>query len=366
MRKRIILTVIILIILFFVVRSAARIFNFIPFLFELTFNHDIKVKTESQRLNILLLGVGGGSHDGASLTDTIIVASISPKNDKITLISLPRDFWVPELSTTDKKINTAYQSGEVKRKGGGIVLAQAVVKKITNLPIDYTVRIDFSGFVKAVDLLGGIDVNVENSFDDYEYPIDGKETDPCNHKQEELEALATVSSQLEAFPCRYEHIHFNKGFVHMDGVTALKFVRSRHANGSEGSDFARSKRQEKVIKAFKDKAFSLQMFLNPGKFLDLFDVLSGSIDTNIRQDEYDDFVRLAQKIKTAELKSVAIDTGDTGAKREGLLINPQTGEEYNFEWVLIPRTGNGNYAEIKSYINCELTKVSCPISKASN
>jgi polyisoprenyl-teichoic acid--peptidoglycan teichoic acid transferase len=362
MRKKIILLVILIIIGFFVVKSAARIFNFIPFLYELTFNHDIKVKTESQRLNILLLGVGGGNHDGPNLTDTIMIASISPKNDKITLISLPRDLWIPDLNA---KINTAYSSGESKRKGGGIILAQAVVKKITNLSMDYTVRIDFSGFVKAVDLLGGIDVNTEGSFDDYEYPIDGKENDTCGHGQEELAGLATASSQLEAFPCRYEHIHFNKGLTHMDGATALKFVRSRHAEGDEGSDFARSKRQEKIIKAFKDKVLSLQTFLNPGKLLDLFDVLNQSIDTNIKQDEYDDFVRLAQKLKTAELRSVAVDTGDANVNREGLLINPETGENYNFEWVLIPRVGNGNYLEIKNYINCELTRESCLVPKLS-
>jgi polyisoprenyl-teichoic acid--peptidoglycan teichoic acid transferase len=363
MVKRVILVVIILIVSFFVVRGASRIFNFVPFLFELAFNHDIKVKSENQRLNILLLGVGGGDHDGPNLTDTIMIASVSPKNDKITLISLPRDLWVPELKA---KINTAYSSAEVKRKGGGIVLAQAVTQKITNLPINYTLRIDFSGFVRAIDLLGGLDVTVENAFDDYEYPIDGKEADPCGHTEEEIAMLATASSQLEAFPCRYEHLHFNKGVSHMDGETALKFVRSRHAKGSEGSDFARSKRQEKVVKAFKDKVFSMQMFLNPGKILDLFDVLSESIDTNIKQDEFDDFIRLAQKLKTAEIKSVTIDSGDTESDRQGLLVNPETGEEYNFEWVLIPRVGNGDYTEIKEYINCELTQANCSISKIDN
>jgi len=103
------------------------------------------------------------------------------------------------------------------------------------------------------------------------------------------------------------------------------------------------------------------MFLNPGKFLDLYDVLSESIDTNIKQDEFDDFLRLAQKLKSAEMKSIAIDTGDPSTKREGLLIIPDISEEYNFEWVLIPRTGNGNYEEIKKYINCELTQDNCKV-----
>ncbi len=360
MYKKIIPVIILLIVVIFVGRNALRIANFIPFLYELTFKKDIKVKTENKRLNILLLGVGGENHDGPNLTDTIIVASISPQNDKVTLISLPRDFWVPDLRA---RINTAYTYGEEKKEGGGITLIQAVIKKITGLPIDYTLKIDFSGFVQAVDLLGGLDVDVEKAFDDYEYPIDGMENDPCGHEEEELEALATASSQLEAFPCRYEHIHFDKGIQHMDGSTALKFVRSRHAKGDEGSDFARSKRQEKVIKAFKDKAFSLQMFLNPGKFLDLYDVLKESIDTNIKEDEFDDFIRLMQKLQKAEIISIAIDVGDETKEREGLLINPEISEEYDFKWVVIPKAGNGNYEEIKNYINCELTKGDCKIPK---
>lgn len=360
MRKKIIPALLILILIFFIGKNAIRALNFVPFLFELIFNNEIKVKPEDKRLNILLLGIGGGTHDGPNLTDTIMVASISPKNDKITLVSLPRDLWLPELNA---KVNTAYSTGEGKKKGGGIILSQAVVKKVTNLQIDYTVRIDFDGFVKAVDLIGGLNVNVENTFDDYEYPVEGKENDSCGHTEEELEELATASSQLEAFPCRYEHLHFNKGLQYMDGKTALQFVRSRHAKGQEGSDFARSKRQEKVIKAFKDKVFSMQMFLNPVKFLDLYDVLSSSIDTNIRQDEFDDFLRLAQKLKTAEIKSVALNTGDESGNKQGLLINPDSTNEYNYEWVLIPRIGNGNYSEIKEYLNCEINKNNCVIKE---
>ncbi len=360
MRKKIIPAILILILIFFIGRTAIRALNFVPFLFELIFNSEIKVKSENKRLNILLLGIGGENHDGPNLTDTIMIASISPKNDKVTLISLPRDLWLSELNA---KVNTAYSTGESKKKGGGIILSQAVVKKITNLQIDYTFRIDFNGFVKAVDLIGGLDVSVENSFDDFEYPIEGKENDPCGHKEEELEGLATASSQLDAFPCRYEHLHFNKGLQHMDGKTALQFVRSRHAKGTEGSDFARSKRQEKIIKSFKDKVFSMQMFLNPVKFLDLYDVLSSSIDTNIKKEEFDDFLRLAQKLKAAEIKSVTLNVGDNLGNKEGLLINPESTNEYNYEWVLVPRIGNGNYSEIKEYLNCEIYKDDCIIKE---
>src|SRR5690606_8070895 len=137
------------------------------------------------------------------------------------------------------KINRAYSDAEIKQEGGGIILSRAVVEKVLDQPVDYVLRVDFSGFVQAVDMLGGIDVKVDRTFDDYEYPVSGKETDTCGFEGEEFEKRATDSSQLEAFPCRYEHLHFDAGVQSMDGETALRFVRSRHATGAEGSDFAR-------------------------------------------------------------------------------------------------------------------------------
>lgn len=357
--KKISVIVLSLIILFFVGKGVLKIASLSPFLFQLLFNRDIDLKTNDDHINVLLLGIGGKNHEGPNLTDTVILTSLSAKGDKVTLVSIPRDLWVPDL---DAKINTAYSTGESKRQGGGLVLSKAVVSKIVNQPIDYVLRIDFDGFVKAVDLVGGLSVNVERTFDDYEYPIDGKEEDPCGHSDEELKELATSSSQLEAFPCRYFRVHFDKGLKRMDGKTALRFVRSRHGQGAEGSDFARSKRQEKVIKAFKDKIFSIATLANPAKVVSLYDILKGSIDTDIKDDEFDDFIRLAGKMKTAKIENAVLDTGDEGKKRTGLLINPKHGDEYNFEWVLVPRKGNGNFSEIQKYIDCEIKTGNCSIS----
>jgi polyisoprenyl-teichoic acid--peptidoglycan teichoic acid transferase len=335
-------------------------YKFIPFFFQLVFNKNIELKQKDSQINILLLGIGGGKHDGPNLTDTIIFTSINPKTNNVTLVSLPRDLWVPDTKT---KINVAYAEGEAKREGGGLILARAVVSKILGKELDYAIRIDFDGFVKAVDLVGGIEVNVERSFDDKEYPIEGKENDLCGHKEEELEELATASSQLEAFPCRYRQLHFDKGIQNMNGDTALEYVRSRHAEGAEGSDFARSRRQEKVITAFKDKIFSLQIITNPGKLFSLYDIVRQSIDTDIKDNEFDDFVRLIQKIKTAKIKNAIIDTGDESENREGLLINPEISGEYNFQWVLTPRLGSGNFSEIQKYVDCMIKNGNCSVSK---
>lgn len=335
--------------------------NISPFLFQVLFNKNIDLKkTDQNTINFLLLGIGGGKHEGPNLSDTIIFASLNIKDSKVTLISLPRDVWSFDI---DSKINTAYAEGETKKKGGGLVLAKSVVSKITGQGIDYAVVIDFSGFVKAVDLMGGLDIEVERSFDDYEYPIEGKEDDPCDNKLEDLEKLATASSQLDAFPCRYQHLHFDEGLNHMDGETALKFVRSRHAKGEEGTDFARSQRQEKIIKVFMDKAFSLQIIVNPTKLIGLYNAVEQSVDTDIAENEFDDFIKLAQKFQKAKIQSVVIDYGDQEKDRGGLLTHPPIDDKYNFEWVLIPRTGNNDYSEIHEFIRCKLTQEECIVSQ---
>ena len=349
-------------VLFFVLQAVIKFAEISPFLFELVFKKEISLKNEDSRVNILLQGIGGKDHDGPNLTDTIILANLNPSSNQISLTSIPRDLWIPDLDSANKKINTAYAYGENSKQGGGIILAKAIVGKVLEQKVDYAVRIDFNGFVRAVDLLGGIDVNVERTLDDYEYPIEGKDDDSCGQPLEELEALATESSQLEAFPCRYMHVHFDKGDKRMDGKTALIFVRSRHGTGMEGSDFARSNRQEKIIKAFKDKVFSLQTLTNPGKVISLYDILKDSIDTDIKQNEMDDFIRLAEKMKKASIQSAVIDTGDAQTKRPGLLMNPSSAEDYYLQWVLIPMAGNGNFSEIQKYIGCEIKTGNCPIS----
>ncbi|HZE87165.1 MAG TPA: LCP family protein, partial [Methylomirabilota bacterium] len=169
------------------------------------------------------------------------------------------------------------------------------------------------------------------------------------------------ATEVDSFPCRYEHLHFDKGPTHMDGTTALKYVRSRHAEGIEGSDFARSKRQEKVISAFKEKLFSAGTLLNPVKIADLVKVLQDSIETDIKSDEYDDFVRLAQEFKGVPIKSTVLDTGQ--GDRLGLLINPPISPEFNNAWVLSPRAGNGKYNEIQKYVRCFIAGSTCIVTE---
>lgn len=315
---------------------------------NLVFYHDINLNNDNGRINILLLGIAGGNHDGPLLSDTIIFVSINPEKKKTTLISIPRDIWVPSMHA---KINSAYAFGEEKQKGYGLIEAKSVISEFLGQPIHYTVRIDFSGFEKMVDELGGLNVNVEHTLDDYAYPITGKEDDPCGKSIEQLQAATASADNFADFPCRYEHLHVDSGKTHMDGETALKFVRSRHGIGSEGSDFARSHRQQLVISAMKEKIFSLQVLLNPVKLNELANTLGDSIDTDIKTDDYDDFIRLAQKLKDGQIINAAIDQGDNVTGRPALLINPPI-TQYD-AWVLEPK----NDTQLKTFVSCEITHV---------
>lgn len=317
-------------------------------------------KPQKDTFNIALFGIGGGGHDGPNLTDTIILANVNVKQNKVHLFSIPRDLWVPDLS---HKINAAYQTGIDRNNSLGYT--KQVIEKVAGQNMDYMLILDFDGFIKLVDELGGIDVDVANTLDDYNYPIDGKEGDLCGHSEEDVKSfVATGPAEMlswDYFNCRYKHLHVASGLNHMDGITALEFVRSRHGVGKEGSDFARSKRQQLVITALRNKAMSLGVLLNPVKLLAIYNILKDNIHTDISTDKIDDFIKLAQKLKNGQIDSNVIDVGDN--ERLGLLINPPPSQEYSFAWVLSPRVGNGNFTEIHDYIACVIKNNTCTVGE---
>lgn len=338
-------------------------------LYELAFEKKIELKkTNEEKINILLLGIGGGSHDGPLLTDTIMFASIDPLKLSVNLISIPRDLWIDEI--TDK-VNKVYAYSEVKKKSSGLLETKRVVSKVVGQRIDYGFLIDFTGFIKAVDIIGGINVKVERSFDDFAYPVSGKENDLCGFEEESIASfsaqIATGSAtDFDIFPCRFEHLKFEKGEQHMDGITALKFVRSRHALGPEGTDFARSMRQEKVIKAVKEKVFSAGILLNPVRIFSLYDVIKDSIDTDIKEEEIDDFIKLAQKMKNSEIHSTVLDVSEDDREIPALLWNPPISDEYNYQWVIIPKKGKSDYSEVHTYIMCIIKYNGCSATPTSS
>ena len=332
--------------LFLFIKNQSTIVNLIT---------DSGLKSDNNRVNILLLGIGGEGHDGPNLSDTMIVASIDKKGKDVALVNIPRDLWVPE---NQAKINAAYADAQEKN-GQGLAAAEKTVSNLFGGPIHYGIRLDFNGFEKAVDLIGGLDIDVENSFVDAQYPIAGKENDTCGIEIEEKGGEtyfkdATGSAQLlteenNPFDCRYEMLSFTAGPIHLDGATALKYVRSRHGTNGENSDFARSARQEKVLTAFRQKVFSTKTLLNPKKVLDLANTFGRSIDTDIKPDEVPLLLKLAQKAKSANIRRTVLDSG----RQESFL---EEGDPNNYfgAFVLIPK--NNKWQELADYVQGEIFK----------
>lgn len=324
---------------------------------------DSGLNSDNGRINILLLGTGGQGHDGPDLSDTIMLASIDKDGDDNVLISIPRDLWAPSL---EAKINHAYAYGQEK-DDTGLETAKDTVRRLFDLPIHYALRVDFDGFIKAVDLVEGLDITVDNSFVDPLYPVPGKENELCGLTIETQDLngipvevvkdatgsaipLDQITDENNPFVCRYETLTFKQGLQRMDGKTALKFVRSRHGTNTEGSDFSRSSRQQKVIMAFREKVFSTQTFFDPRTIIDLVKTFDTSIDTNVQNDEIPLFIKLSQKVDQTKIRTVVLDSD-----REQSVLVPGDPLNYKGQFVLEPK--NGTWTDLAEYVQGEIFKL---------
>lgn len=335
----------------------------IEFVFNEVFSEE-SLPSTNDRINILLLGMAGGGHDGATLTDTIIVASIHLKNKKAMLFSVPRDLW---LEDGKHKVNATYEYGLVKDQG--LFQAKESIGKLMGLKIHFGLRVDFAGFAKAIDLVEGVDVEVPKTFDDYNYPITGKENDSCGLIEKEVEVATDtakllnispgkrkvlvreddkIATESSDFACRFEHLHFDKGKIHLDGEMALKFVRSRMGTNGEGSDFARSRRQQKVLESFRSKVLSLPTLANPSKIIELINAFQKSLDFDIPKEKFLNFYNLSKDIKKVE----SVVLGDLGGGKT-LFINPDPAN-YGGAWVLIPE--GSDYSKVSQFVREALVK----------
>jgi len=276
-------------------------------------SEDKKLDGEDEdRINILLLGMGGIEHEGPYLTDTMILASFKPSTKQVALISIPRDLTVPIPGYGWRKINNANSIGEVNNPGAGGELAKQVISQVFNIPIHYYVRIDFAGFKKIVDDLGGVAIEVENALDDEHYPVPGKET-------------ATTTE-------RYEHLYIEAGKTQMDGELALKYVRSRQAKGIEGSDFARSKRQQQVLTAVKEKGLSFGTLANPYKVSRIMDTLAQHLSTDLEVWEIIRLFNLGKDVDQESFIHRVFDDSPTGLLYSALteegafILQPKAGD----------------------------------------
>lgn len=263
------------------------------------------------RINVLIMGIGGTGHEGPLLTDTLLLASIQPSTGRAALISIPRDFYIPYPNGTWHKINEVYVHGETQNPGRGAAAATQTVANTLGVTIPYYLVVDFQGFKQVVDHLGGVYVSVDQAF-----------TDPTYPKDDEI-GIKTVS--------------FKAGGQWMNGTTALEFARSRHGTNGEGSDFARSKRQQKILLAVKDRILSSNVLLNPVTINKLVGELGDNVDTNVESWELWSFADLARRINTEQITRTALS-----ADPDGVLVE---GTSAGGAYILSPRGGDFSIIE---------------------
>jgi LCP family protein required for cell wall assembly len=274
----------------------------------------------SSRVNILLMGYGGAGHDGAYLTDSMVIMSLIPSSHHTTLISVPRDLWVqnPPNSGNYTKINAVYPvaAGDSNQNpiAGGNAAAQKV-SLVTGLQINYWMTINFAGFKDFIDAIGGIDVNVPDSFT-AKYPAND---DPSINPN-----WITVT--------------FAKGQQHMDGARAIIYARARYVldNPAEGSDFARSQRQQIIMKAALSKMKSWQTW---PQIFNAMDKLQKTIYTNLSLADLAEFA----------LKMDLNDAHHVGLSNDNVLTDATSSDGQS---ILLPQ--NGDWSLIPAYIQKQL------------
>lgn len=266
---------------------------------------------DADRINVLLLGIGGEGHAGPELTDTIILGSYKPSTNDVGMISVPRDLTVNIPGYGYRKINAVNAYAEQDAAGTGMAASAATIETILGQKVDYTIKVDFGGFEDIINDVGGVDVYVDQSFTDTTYPLDDADGN-----------VQTVS--------------FTQGWAHMTGATALQFARSRHGDNGEGSDFARAARQQKVLLALKDRALSLNVLLNPAKLNSIISTVRANVSTDMSIWE---MMRLAAYVPNIDRKTLVSKVLDTGSG------SPLYSTTINGAYVILPR--NEDWSDLK-------------------
>lgn len=295
--------------------------------------HTTKLKGEDDgRVNILLAGNSADDpgHDGANLTDSIMLISIDTRHNKMFMLSIPRDLWVDVDDSGHQKINEAYVTGQdngFSASGypkGGMGQLEQVVSRDLNIPIDYYALIDYQALKQSVDAVGGIDITIKSNDPRGIYDPN---IDWTNHQ-----VLAKYSN----------------GTHHLDGEQALDLARARgdayNSYGFDGSDFDRTEHQREMLSALKSKAVSAGVISNPAKLSSLSDAIGNNVKTDFTLPEVHRLYDLTKNINGGNVKSLSLND----AAGKNLLMSYATPQGQS---ALVPSAGVDNWYEIQSYVN---------------
>ncbi len=230
---------------------------------------------QKERVNILLLGIDKRPDEVYARTDTMILVTVDPNSKTAGMLSIPRDLWVSVPGYYETRINKAFFLGEQdKYPGGGPALAMKTIQYNLGVPVHFYAEVDFQGFEKIVDTLGGIDIYIPETIDDPTYPDNNY---------------------------GYEPFYIEAGQHTLNGHEALRYARTRH---TPGSDFSRAKRQQEVLFAIRDKALQLGMV---PKIPELWNTMAGTFQTDLQLVDILELAQLADEIDTTNIKTAVID-----------------------------------------------------------
>jgi LCP family protein required for cell wall assembly len=220
------------------------------------------VQQPTGTVNIILLGSDQRPNEGGHRTDTMMIVSLDPQNGIVTMISIPRDLYVYIPGWRIDRINSA------DAFGGPDLVAQTILYNF-GIGIDYWARINFGGFQQAIDLLGGIDVQ---------------------------------STGYLADECGGIHWHYGIGTYHMNGYTAMCYVRMRKTS----SDFDRLRREQEVVRAIFNKSLSLYGL---SRLPDLYNHFSSMMQTDVQLDTLVPLLPLAATVTqdTSRIHQFSVD-----------------------------------------------------------
>jgi LCP family protein required for cell wall assembly len=241
---------------------------------------ELKPWSGSERVNILFLGTDKRCEEaGPDHSDTLMLATIDPQTMSAALLSLPRDLWVEIPGFSVDRINQAYYMGEIyEYPGGGAALAEETVEDLLGVPVDYYVTVNFQSFEDAVNLVGGIVVDVPEDIEDPDYP------DNCYG---------------------YEPFRIKAGKQRLDGATALKYARTR---ATLGGDVDRAQRQQAVLLAIRDQVLKLnQLPLLIGKAPQLWRTFRANVTTNLSLEDSLELALLSQDIPHESIRTAVLD-----------------------------------------------------------
>ncbi len=290
-------------------------------------NNQLKGEKEG-RINILLIGMRGiNDPAGGTLADTIMVVSVKPEENKVALISLPRDLFVNNPAVGYKtKINAVYAYGEKKGEGQGIKYMKQEVSAVTGLPIQYSAVINFDAFKQLIDAVGGVEITLDKPFEEsvqfdqphicnsfFNVPTGKTKEQTVRYFSKERQAYRTrviksyplCTAPKDTLECGGD-FKLPAGTQTLDSEKALCYARSRETS----NDFKRAKRQQQIIQALKTKLLKMGTLTNLNKLNKIFDSLGDNIKTDIQAWEMKRFYDLYNKMKNYQLYQRVVNSSD--------------------------------------------------------